>query len=168
MTKDLIAAAFLELLREESFINITVSALVNRAGVARASFYRNFNTTSDVMNYVLDRYIKRMLVIARSVIENPTERNWRDFLFEYVYYFRNTDNNYIQIRSDNMALLFNNFVNKAREIKHSLIPCPSEETRLLSAKLALTSGVLLDWKDNGMKESSEEIVNFIMKCLNSF
>ena len=164
-TKDQLASALIELLKEQSFINITVSSLVRKAGVSRASFYRNFGTTSDVMDYILDNFISRLLSIALPVIDSTDERKWREFLFQLIYFLRSSENNYIQMRSDNMALLFNNFISKAREVRQSFSPRSKEETRILTAKLALISGVLTDWKENGMQESTEEIVDFIMSCI---
>ena len=167
-TKDELANALLSMLKEKSFINITVTELVKKAGVARASFYRNFGSTSDVMNYLIDSFIQRMFVMIRPVIESPDNRTWRDFLFEYIYFLRSSENHYFQIQSDNMALLFTNFITKIRDIKLSYPTENYSELRVLSAKLALANGVLIDWKETGARESTEEIVDFIMNCISRF
>ena len=47
--KSRILEALLELTRERSFGEISISALTERAGVGRASFYRNFKSREDVL-----------------------------------------------------------------------------------------------------------------------
>lgn len=47
--KSSIKRAMLELLAEKDYNSISVSELAERAGVARMSFYRNFNSTDDVL-----------------------------------------------------------------------------------------------------------------------
>ena len=42
--KDRLMQAMISLAKEKEWTKITVTDLINRAGVARASFYRNFDT----------------------------------------------------------------------------------------------------------------------------
>lgn len=51
--KNSIAKALLLLLENKSLPSITITELVHKAGVARASFYRNFKTKEDVISYFL-------------------------------------------------------------------------------------------------------------------
>lgn len=46
--------ALLSIMQEKDYLDITVSDLTRRAGVARASFYRHYNSVADVV----DEYIK--------------------------------------------------------------------------------------------------------------
>jgi AcrR family transcriptional regulator len=52
--KKLMADAFVELLSEKDYIDITVTDVVNKAQVARVSFYRNFNSVSDIIDFITD------------------------------------------------------------------------------------------------------------------
>ena len=47
--KENITAALLHLLQEKSISKITVSEIIAEAGVARASFYRNYATKESVI-----------------------------------------------------------------------------------------------------------------------
>ncbi len=168
IVKDELSAAFLDLLKQKPFLSITVTELVKKAGVARASFYRNFNTTGDVMDYFLDKTISSFLTIALPIIEDANERTWRDFLFQYIYFLLNSESSYIQIRSDNMSVLFNGFISKARERKNSMPKRPSFEIYTLAGKLSLINGILISWKENGMVEPVEVMVDFIYNIISSF
>ena len=44
----------MQLMAEKLYMDITVTDIVTRAGVARASFYRNFNSINDVIDAISD------------------------------------------------------------------------------------------------------------------
>ena len=47
-----IQKAFMELLSEKDYIDITVTDIVKKANVARTSFYRNFNSIGDLVDFI--------------------------------------------------------------------------------------------------------------------
>ena len=49
ITRESINTALLELMDNQDFDSITISALVKRAGVSRQSFYRNYTSKEDVI-----------------------------------------------------------------------------------------------------------------------
>lgn len=49
--KDRLVQAMTALAKEKDWSKITVTDLINRSGVARASFYRNFDTINDLIQY---------------------------------------------------------------------------------------------------------------------
>lgn len=65
-TKECIKIAMVEIAQKEPFDKITVSALVQRAGVSRAAFYRNYHSKEDVVaelcREILDRAKKFVLL----------------------------------------------------------------------------------------------------------
>ena len=46
--------AVMQLMTEKNYMDITVTDIVKKAGVARASFYRNFNSINDVIDVIVD------------------------------------------------------------------------------------------------------------------
>ena len=50
-TKKKLSDALIQLLEERNYDDIKISDLCLKAGVSRATFYNNFNTIDDVMNY---------------------------------------------------------------------------------------------------------------------
>lgn len=53
--KDRLLAALLELSQERELSQVKVTELVERSGVARASFYRNFGSVEDIVDYGIGR-----------------------------------------------------------------------------------------------------------------
>lgn len=54
-----ILSALLAMMQEQPFSDISISALVSRAQVGRASFYRNFADKGDVLQQENDRLMAR-------------------------------------------------------------------------------------------------------------
>lgn len=57
--KESITAALLHLLQEKSISKITVSEIIAEAGVARASFYRNYATKESVITTLISDILER-------------------------------------------------------------------------------------------------------------
>ena len=55
--KSEIEQAFLRLMTQKSYMDITVTDIVQEANVARVSFYRNFASISEVLDGVSRRWI---------------------------------------------------------------------------------------------------------------
>lgn len=55
---DRTAAAFLTLLHDEPYVKITVSELSSLAGITRKTYYRNFLSMDDVVDYVVYKAIR--------------------------------------------------------------------------------------------------------------
>ena len=53
--KDRLLSALIEFAGEKDWSKVTATELIKKAGVARASFYRNFKSVEEIMNYGLHR-----------------------------------------------------------------------------------------------------------------
>ena len=75
---------------------------------------------------------------------------------------------YLLISSENLSLVLDRVLQTLRDF------FPEKEGLSLSkrydtfAKLSLVNGVLIMWRRTGMKESSEEIVDYLMSVLSRF
>ncbi|MCI9049590.1 MAG: TetR/AcrR family transcriptional regulator, partial [Coprobacillus sp.] len=52
--KEAIALALIQIMETKILSDITILEIVNKAGVSRSSFYRNFDDKEDVINYYID------------------------------------------------------------------------------------------------------------------
>ena len=77
--------ALMEVMAEKQYMDIMVTDIVTRAGVARASFYRNFNSINDVIDAISDELSEEMLEDISPVLLRYDERTWREFLFNHFY-----------------------------------------------------------------------------------
>lgn len=158
-----IADGFLELLAEKQFPDITVTQIVRRAQVARASFYRSFSSTTDVLNYVVDSIVNKIYEIARPILDNDDRRKWREFIFRFIYLVNESENYYMLLRSQNIPMLLEMFLDSAMTLVPSTGKSPMKEKYDLIARISMISGTLIRWKETGMKETPEEIVNYLIE-----
>ncbi|HEY4398920.1 MAG TPA: TetR/AcrR family transcriptional regulator [Lactobacillaceae bacterium] len=83
-----IEQAFLTLMREIPFDQIHVSDVIKRSGLGRATFYRYFKNTMDILNNILHRIWQS---IEKTVNEMPSDIEFLDFasnLLFVIYNFR--------------------------------------------------------------------------------
>ncbi|MCB2353020.1 TetR/AcrR family transcriptional regulator [Clostridium estertheticum] len=56
-TKDYILSVFNEILKKYPMSKITVAQIVEKAGISRSTFYRNYIDKYDIMNYTYKKLI---------------------------------------------------------------------------------------------------------------
>lgn len=157
-----IISAFMDLMSEKPFIDITVTDVVKKAGVARASFYRNFSSTSDILDTVLNRAVSEFKENALPVLGSQDERQWRAFLFRYIYFANDRHHKLVLSKTYNISLL----LYRAGDVIHELsLSFPSADTMQkyrISSRMGVINNVILHWIDSGKKETPEELVDYLM------
>ena len=152
-------------------MDITVSDLVNKAQVARMSFYRNFNSLDDVVESIADDIIQDFNADIAPVLKENNERKWREILFEMLY-------RTMQIQKK-MGVPSNDFANAHENISvlmsrvHEKIVRTESELPAQSAiekytnigKLNLIQGIIHEWMIMGMQETPEEIIDIILPMI---
>ncbi len=156
-----IADGFLELLAEKPFPDITITEITRKAQVARASFYRNFDSTNDVLNYVISSIVDRIYEIAKPVLDSNDRRKWREFIFRFIFLVNESENYYVLIRSQNIPMLLEKFIDSAMALVPNTMKGVINDKYDYIARFSMISGVLIRWKDTGMKETPEEMVDYL-------
>ncbi len=59
IVRESITQALLLLMQTQPFAQINITQLVERAGVSRVSFYRNFHSVEDIIQYGIDWMAQR-------------------------------------------------------------------------------------------------------------
>ena len=69
-TKPYIEQALIELLKQYPLNKITISDLVNKAGVSRASFYRNYLDLNQVIEEYIDKILNKEIPVTKNKSTN--------------------------------------------------------------------------------------------------
>lgn len=161
----LIKKAFMELLNDKFYMDVTITDLIKKAGVARASFYRNFNSTSDVLDEIVDDMVDTLQEAFDPIITSDDSKAWREFLFIFIYEFKSKQRDVIAHKPENASIiqfrLNNRFIQKANNIEYLDL---HDKYRRVS-RLGLLFMVLKCWVDTGMEETPEELVNYLMEII---
>ena len=163
-----IASAFTDLMTEKSYMDITVTDIVTRAGVARVSFYRHFNSTSDVIDYIVEMLSEEFMEDILPTLTSRDERKWREFLFDYFYQFTRKQKKFALMSSQNNSVMFARMDNRMRLHEQDMPAQSIEEKYIIHGKLGLINSIAKKWVDGGMKETPEEMINYIMSFILTF
>lgn len=89
-TKDLIKGSFLELLKTHSFTSISVTALAEKAGIGRNTFYRHFSNTFEVLEASIDDALAEIFTVF-TFVGLGTEGNFKSYVAPFCEYVINTN-----------------------------------------------------------------------------
>lgn len=160
LTKESIRIAYLSLLKKNDK-NITITDIVNKAGVSRTAFYRNYNNKEDIIIEIANELLIHLKELS---IKEKNKEDHNNFMLEILYLLKShflTFNTLLKLK------LSNETQKKLEKFLYSLIDEPTieKEYKLLAA-IAGIKTVLIKWSDNGFKESPKtiaKICNDILK-----
>ncbi len=166
-----IKRAFLDMLLQKSYTDITVSDIIKKAQVSRMSFYRNFKSTDDVIESITDDIIQGFNASIVPVMKENDERMWRELLFEIIYaiiqFQKYLDISFREFakRRANQGIIFSRLQDKVLQAERELPVLSPVEKYTAMGKTNLVFGVINNWALSDMKESPEEIVNILMTMI---
>ena len=161
----LIKKAFIELMNKKYYMDITVTDVVNEAGVARASFYRNFKSTNDILESLVDDITADIEETLLPVFSSDDEESWREFLFNLIYIFRSRQKKLIINYPTNIPIILEKMNDHLVYSQDSIHYTNIREKYYLIARFGLIFMVLKGWTDSGMKESPEDLINYLMSLI---
>ena len=160
--------AVMQLMGIKNYMDITVTDIVNTAGVARASFYRNFTSISDVIDSITSEVSEEMIEEVFPILSSTDERAWREFLFHHFYHFSKAKKSMNDISSSNMSVIFTRMNEKIQDKESELSPGTLKDKYQTIGKWGLINSILQKWIDTGSKETPEEIIDYIMSFITTF
>lgn len=161
--KDRLSNTVLELMGEKNISEIKISELTDRAKVARASFYRNFNTFDEILDYIAANYAKSFNELIKPMLAEKNYNAWHSVVQKVLTSIYEKKDKFTDILSDNLRVIYYK-VQKIfeRNANHEWVATPlvKYEHR---AKLSAFYSVCMAWIQNGAKESIEEMTLFMLE-----
>ena len=75
-TKECIETALLVLMTEKNFNDISITDIVERAGVSRSAYYRNYSSKKDILNKYLNTIVETITDSLDLQKTHPTDFNF--------------------------------------------------------------------------------------------
>ena len=155
----MIGDALLRLLKEEDFVDISISKITQEAGVSRMTFYRNFETKDQIVEHIMQSTHEDIIQSVRR-LQNPTLENLLNFRFIAIQ--KNTDIVNLAAQKYTRNLLRHFHEEKHEDIKIFLGGIDQYTTAFYQGGLdKLTS----KWIETGMKESPKIMTKKVMKLI---
>ncbi|WEV54353.1 TetR/AcrR family transcriptional regulator [Leuconostocaceae bacterium ESL0723] len=163
--KDQIVAGLFSELTERPFSEITVSQLIKAAGVARASYYRNFESKEEILDYYLGQLVEqhRQDTEATGTPVGWTSDTVRFHITQSFALFKREKDRFTLLLDNGLSSYILDFLkNMAQD--------PQRQQRMAlrnhyeqSFFMGATFNVLMDWLQNGAVESPEEMTDIILR-----
>ena len=155
----------IQLMAEKPYMDITVTDIVTRAGVARASFYRNFSSINDVIDAISDELSEELIEDVSPILHHYDERKWREFLFNHFYRIERRQKQMKKIRFENISVIFTRTEDKIQQSESLFAEDTIQNKYLIVGKMGLINSVTKKWVDTGMQETPEEMIDFLVSLL---
>ena len=158
--KQCITDALFSLLEEKRLSEIRITEIIERAGVARASFYRNYRTKEDVLVTLirdeLDRYGEEMR------LDQGTFYTYENMLLSFQYFRRNREYILNLYRSGFVSILLEE-LNRFHEAVEGSMPVASIDKYELYMYIGALLNTALVWLTQDVETSPEAIAAFFLE-----
>jgi len=152
----MISEAMDQCLCTKSYNEITVTDILNESGVGRATFYRIFDSLSDILVYKCDKAFEEILDELTIV---ATTTNPEQLIIKYTdFWLRQDSLAEVIILSNNVNILYmsnQKYMNKLVHMLHEASDYSDSQCDYLASIL---SAILVTWIRKGKQETSEELV----------
>lgn len=147
-------ATLLEMMKTQEFDSITISKLVQKAGVGRASFYRNFATKEDILLQEAECLKKECELTQKE--DDPNNMTIK--LIRILDFYKEHTDFYITLYQSGLSHIIQNYIIDEKSISSDL---PNATAYTISAFSYLIYGWIIEWIKRGMQESGTELARMI-------
>ncbi|WP_400207387.1 TetR/AcrR family transcriptional regulator C-terminal domain-containing protein [Methanomethylophilus alvi] len=169
LTKQALIASFKKLLETEPFDKITISDITNDCGLSRQTFYYHFRDIFDMIRWI---YNSESL---NEIGGRGGYGTWQDKIRELFDYTLNNKSLILgtfnsKCRNDLVGYYMDVSIRKISDIVETKSDgdIAEKDKKFIASVYAYAFvGIMVDWISDGMKESSEEMVDRVYKIVMS-
>ena len=163
-TKDKIEKALIFLLKKYNMEEITITQIIQEAGVARNSYYRNYSSKEEVLNSYMDRQmeiVSEKIGFYQSMDSLFVKENLIIFL---THYYENKDEQTILIKH-NLQGKTQELTNRFTEEHLGDMKRNSPERYKLYFIAGAFNNLFFQWLKEGCKETPEEMADIFLHLM---
>lgn len=161
--KEQIVNGLFKELEEHPFSEIRIASLIKTAGVGRTSYYRNFDSKEDILNYYLEELIDERRQQSKQFAW--TRKDVQLDLKDIFIFFREQKKRFLLLFNSGLsAYIFNYFRDTAKNGRHP-DELPWNEPYLIPFFTGALPSVLFEWLKRGTPESPNEMATIVTNFL---
>lgn len=162
--KDSLLAALIELAQSSKWSGISITALIQKAGVARSSFYRNFSSIEDIVDYGIAEMNQKYRQENPSPDENFRDKDLMYFKFRFFKEHASLLLTFHHAQTPQTLLAaINDFVVDA----YGDMPVSSISKYELYYYSGAFYNMVIHWLEDGAKESPEDMADEFLRIANA-
>lgn len=163
-TKSAMKKALVQLLSKKRFLDITVTDVVRKAEVARASFYRSYNSIDEIIDEIFIDFKNRITEKTLPLVFSETEENIIQVLIDFYTSIKNKDLLFIDVLPENINLIMSKLdrlmVNATYRKFDNIF---QKYTPFVNFSIIVSTARL--WTMDGCKETPEEVANYTYQII---
>lgn len=159
MMKSYIVESLLILMKEKPFADITISDIVNRAGVNRSTYYRHFYTKEDIITYFFDNLMQEYMNLFKQKNSNPTF--YKYLLTIFSTFFKHKED-LLTIHKAGLSHLYIIILNKWFQLHSPMNTVSNTKQFEIAYHIGGIYNHILLWLEHEMKESPDEMANMAL------
>lgn len=160
--KKSITKALFDLMHEKSFSDISISELIRLAGVARVSFYRNYDSKEDVLMTLIEDVLEQF---RQTLDSNETNYYTYENIRRSFEYFKKYGNFVLDMYQFGYGSILLEILNRFHEEVAGTMPNSSVEKYKLYIYIGALFNTAIMWLQNGAKEDVGDITNMFCEML---
>ena len=159
--KQSITKALFQLMHQKRFSDITITELIRTAGVARVSFYRNYDSKEDVLLTLIEDILEQF----RSTIDcNEANYYTYDNIHRSFEYFKRYGDFVLDLYQFGYGSILLEKLNQFHEEVAGTMPNSSVEKYKLYMYMGAFFNTAVRWLQNGAKECEEDITDMFCRA----
>ena len=152
LTRKCVETALLLLMQEKDYADITITDIIQKSGVSRSAYYRNYRTKEDVLKTIFDQAVD----VMTKDIERPLREQNREACFAVL--FRDVAKKESLFRIILKAKLEKQLVETINQRLLQNIPAEEYKSRyLILSWVGSNINILLNWVQEGMPLPPDEM-----------
>ncbi|MFC4598744.1 TetR/AcrR family transcriptional regulator [Cohnella hongkongensis] len=167
-SKTMLYRALSQRMKEKNFQSITVKEVVHTAQIGRSTFYRNFDSLEDILQWKCDESFHALYGYIVQSIASQAVRTSDKFPFILPFFrYWHADSEIVEllIAANRIDIVFSAFEDTMKKLVLRLRPAMTKLSPQFDYFLAFRSGaiirILLQWIQNGKNLSPEDMHRFI-------
>jgi len=161
LTRESIKTALVQLMKQHAFETITVNAILKRAGVSRAGFYRNYSSKEQVLQEVIKNFYDHISTHFLDIIQDKHNTKRYITLFQSLKDSPDMIQMFLAGQQRNSYLKISNSY-----VEERYAHLPMEQQYCVIALWRGIREITVRWMENGMKESPEVMGTLITNLFN--
>ncbi len=159
--KQLIADAYLRLLNQKPYLDITVTDVVKEAQVARVSYYRAFDSLDGVLEFVLDGFYEKVTKDILPMFMRDKLDAWKTLLLKAYRSIKEDGFNVSHVMHQNSAYMLACLTRRFDFDKTFLDSMTLEQKYMMPVNISAMFTCAKIWADSGYKETPEQLAEFV-------
>lgn len=158
--KDRLLAALIDFAGRKDWSKVTVTELVEQAGVARASFYRNFSSVEDLVDYGIRQVTQRYHEGMPTTDGNPRSRERIEYQFRFYQEHASLVLGFHRAKASTSLL---DLVTDCEIASHGDMSASSPERYQLYFYAGAFYNMLVCWLESGLRETPEALADEFLR-----